>query len=204
MSITEYNGAAIVAMTGHNCVAIAADRRLGAQAQTVSTTFDKLFQMGPKVYVGLPGLATDVLTVSQRLAFKLKMYTMREERDIEPQSLTMLISSMLYEKRFGPYFVEPIIAGLDSDNQPYVASTDLIGCPMETRDFVVGGTSSQQLYGMCESLYRPNMEPDDLFETVSQALLNAVDRDALAGWGGIVHIIEPDKITTRTLKARMD
>lgn len=32
-------------------------------------------------------------------------------------------------------------------------------------------------------------EPEDLFETVSQALLNAVDRDALSGWGAIVHIM---------------
>lgn len=32
-------------------------------------------------------------------------------------------------------------------------------------------------------------EPDDLFETLSQALLNAVDRDALSGWGAVVHIM---------------
>lgn len=100
--------------------------------------------------------------------------------------------------------MEPIVAGLDKNNVPYVASTDLIGCPNEPEDFAVGGTSSEQLYGMCESLWRPDMEPDELFETISQALLNAFDRDALAGWGGVVHVIEKDKITTRRLKARMD
>ncbi|EDQ89443.1 uncharacterized protein MONBRDRAFT_32253 [Monosiga brevicollis MX1] len=203
-SIMEYNGSAMVAMTGKGCIAIAADRRLGAQAQTVATDFQKLFQMGPTLFVGLPGLATDVQTFSQRLTFKLKLYKLREERDIEPKALTNLISSMLYEKRFGPYFIEPLIAGLDKDGQPYVASTDVIGCPMETTDFVVGGTSSDQLFGMCESLYKPNMEPDELFEVVSQALLNAQDRDALAGWGGVVHIVEKDKVTTRTLRGRMD
>lgn len=61
---------------------------------------------------------------------------------------------------------------------------------------------------------------DELSEAISQALLNAVDRDALSGWGGIVHIMfvgasilnepqitlhsEKDKITTKTLKGRMD
>jgi 20S proteasome subunit beta 3 len=59
----EYNGAAIVAMVGKECVAIAADTRLGAQAQTVAFDFQKMFQMGPKLFVGLPGLATDVLTM---------------------------------------------------------------------------------------------------------------------------------------------
>ncbi len=28
---------------------------------------------------------------------------------------------------------------------------------MVTEDFVVGGTCSEQLYGMCESLWRPDM-----------------------------------------------
>lgn len=59
----EYNGAAIVAMVGKECVAIASDLRLGIQAQTVSTDFQKVFEMNDKLYVGLPGLATDVLTV---------------------------------------------------------------------------------------------------------------------------------------------
>ncbi len=48
-------------------------------------------------------------------------------------------------------------------------------------------------------------EPEDLFETISQTLLNAVDRDAFSGWGAIVHGCRtPDKILTRTLKGRMD
>lgn len=60
--------------------------------------------------------------------------------------------------RFGPYFVEPVIAGLDpKTDEPYIATMDLIGCPMETKDFVVGGTCSEQLYGMCESLWNPDM-----------------------------------------------
>lgn len=62
-SILEYNGAAIIAMKGRDCVAIASDRRFGIQAQTVSTNFQKIFEMGPRLYIGLPGLATDVQTV---------------------------------------------------------------------------------------------------------------------------------------------
>ena len=50
--------------------------------------------------------------------------------------------------RFGPYFVEPIVAGFERDNgNPYVSSCDLIGCTMTPGDFVVGGTCSEQLYG---------------------------------------------------------
>ena len=90
------------------------------------------------------------------------------------------------------------------------------------QDFVVSGTASSKLFGMAEALWEPNLGPEDLFETISQALLNvrtfqnltlhlclitnvqAVDRDAFSGWGAVVYVIEKDKVTKRTLKARMD
>lgn len=34
---------------------------------------------------------------------------------------------------------------------------DLLGAGLLTEDFVLAGTCSENLYGMCESLYRPNM-----------------------------------------------
>lgn len=66
------------------------------------------------------------------------------------------------------------------------------------------GCGEEQAYGMCETLWRPNMEPDELFESISQALMNALDREASSGWGAIVTIIEKDKVTKRHLKTRMD
>ncbi|XP_046569909.1 proteasome subunit beta type-3-like [Haliotis rubra] len=205
MSILTYNGASIIAMKGKDCVAIASDRRFGIQAQTINMEFDKIFEMGPHLYIGLPGLATDVQTISQRLKFRLNLYELRENRNIKPKTFMSMVSNLLYERRFGPYFVEPVIAGLDTKTgEPYIASMDLIGCPMETDDFVVSGTCSEQMYGMCESLWEPDLAPDDLFETISQALMNAFDRDAVSGWGGVVYIIEKDKVTKKLLKTRMD
>jgi 20S proteasome subunit beta 3 len=58
-----YNGGSVVAMTGKNCIAIASDKRFGLQYCTVSMDFPKVFEMGPHLYLGLAGLATDVQTV---------------------------------------------------------------------------------------------------------------------------------------------
>ncbi|RKP09315.1 nucleophile aminohydrolase, partial [Thamnocephalis sphaerospora] len=197
-SILEYNGGSLVAMVGKNCVAIATDKRLGMQALTVSTEFPKVFSATDRVYYGLAGLATDVQTVSELLRYKVNMYRMSEERIIQPQTFAHLVSSTF----FGPYFTEPVIAGLDKNDQPFICAMDLIGCINFAKDFVVAGTSSANLFGMCESLWEPDLEPEDLFETISQALINAVDRDALSGWGAVVHIITPESVTTRTLKTR--
>lgn len=194
-----------MAMKGKKCVAIAADKRFGIQTQTLALDFQKIFEMGPHLYLGLPGLATDTQTVHERLKFRLNLYELKESRRIHPKTFGNMVSNMLYEKRFGPYFVEPVIAGLDPKTfEPYVCSMDLIGCINEPEDFVVAGTCTEQLYGVCEALWEPDLEPDDLFEIISQALTNALDRDPVSGWGAVVHIIEKDKVTTKNLKTRMD
>ena len=54
MSIMSYNGGAVMTMKGKNCVAIAADRRFGIQAQMVTTDFQKIFSMGDRIYIGWP------------------------------------------------------------------------------------------------------------------------------------------------------
>ncbi len=152
-----------------------------------------------------------------------------------------------------PYFVSPVVAGLDpKTGAPFICGFDSIGCIDFAKDFIVSGTASEQLFGMCESLWEPDLVrpcflslslslpralpllpglacwfiqiyntcgtnlkliksprvekqgPDDLFETISQALLSAVDRDALSGWGAHVYVIEKNKVTKRLLKGRQD
>lgn len=157
------------------------------------------------------------------------MYTIKEEREIEPETFAHLVSSTLYEHRFGPYFIEPVIAGISKTpsggTKPFIAATDLIGCLNTAKDFVVAGTASEKLFGVAEGLWEPDLGPEDLFETISQTLMNAVDRDAFSGWGCIVHVMfvfsyvsffftnsffstyfcrTKDQIVTRTLKGRMD
>ena len=204
MSIMSYNGAAIIGMSGKDCVGIAADRRLGIQGQTLATDFQKVFPLADKVYVGLGGLATDVQTLHQLLKFRIGLYELREERQMSPQVLAHTLSATLYEKRFGPYFVEPVVVGLDEKGQPYLSTSDLIGATATADDFCVSGTCTENLHGMCESLYRKDMDPEQLFETLAQCVMSSTDRDALSGNGCIVHVITKDGVMTREVKGRQD
>ncbi|KAF8140518.1 20S proteasome subunit beta 3 [Boletus edulis] len=199
MSALEYNGGSVIAMVGKDCVAIASDLRLGTQALGISSNFQRVFPMTDRLYVGLPGLGTDVTTLYERFRYRVNMYTIKEEREINPETFAHMVSSTLYQHRFGPYFIEPVVAGLSKSPtgalKPFIAAMDLIGCINFAKDFVVAGTASSKLYGVAE---------EDLFETISQTLLNAVDRDAFSGWGAVVHVITKDRVISRTLKARMD
>jgi 20S proteasome subunit beta 3 len=85
------------------------------------------------------------------------MYKLNEDREIAPKTFAHLVASTLYEKRFGPYFVEPIVAGLNPDGTPFIAAMDLIGCINFAKDFVVCGTAADMMFGMCESLWEPDL-----------------------------------------------
>ncbi len=62
-SILEYNGSGLIAMVGKDCVAICSDTRYGVQQVTISTDLQRVFQMHDKLFMGLPGLVTDVQTL---------------------------------------------------------------------------------------------------------------------------------------------
>ena len=95
----QYNGAAVIAMAGKDCIAIASDRRYGIRNQTVGCEMQKVFQMSDKVMVGLTGLASDQQTLLQKFRFRSNMYRLREERDIGCRAFSNMVSSLLYEKR---------------------------------------------------------------------------------------------------------
>ena len=157
-----------------------------------------------------------------RFQFRHNLYKLREDRNMKPTTFAHFVSALLYEKRceprsspparsasrpaasFGPYYCEPVIAGLEPDGTPYVTGMDLLGAMAPAEDFVVSGNNTDSLLGVCESMYKPGLEPEELFEVISQCLLAAVNRDCLSGWGGVVHVITKEGCTTRTLRGRMD
>lgn len=66
---------------------------------TLNMDFQRIFPMTNDVYIGLTGLGSDVLTMSQKLKYKVNMYKLSEEREIKPRAFAHLVSSTLYEKR---------------------------------------------------------------------------------------------------------
>lgn len=145
MSIFDYNGSAIVAMAGKECVAIGSDLRFGIQTQTLATDFKKVERLHDQLYFGLSGLGTDAQTLSHFFKFRHNLYRLKEERNMRPSTFGEFVSSVLYERRFAPYFIAPVIAGLEPDGTPYLTSMDSIGAMEESYDFVLAGFPSCSL-----------------------------------------------------------
>mmetsp|Transcript_15538 Transcript_15538/g.37178 ORF Transcript_15538/g.37178 Transcript_15538/m.37178 type:complete len:314 (-) Transcript_15538:50-991(-) len=128
-------------------------------------------------------------------------------RRISPRSMAALTSRILYGRRQSPYFVEPIVAGLEQERvglrdhhqsgappvvpryRPFLCSHDVIGAQSKSHSFVCSGAASKSMHGTAEALWQPDLEPEELVRVCGRAFLSALERDCLSGYGAIVYLI---------------
>jgi len=202
--ILSFYGGSLLAMAGKGCVSIVSDYRMGNGPITVSKTFKRVFKITDRILLGLAHFMPDGQYLLKKAEKHVSLFRLAEGRDIEPEEFASLLSAILYSRRDSPLYASPVIAGISSDNVPYVCEMDSLGCKCEPGSFVAEGSAANNLMGLCEALYREGMDEEELFTTSIQAFLNAVGRDALSGWGAECVILSPDKCVVRSVKGRCD
>lgn len=224
------NGGSILAMSGENCVAMAVDKRLGSGPQMVHTIPRTVFIPNERVLVGFTGLEGDVQTFRSQLSIAAEdkvgrfgffsnddVHDVDNEQykcDISPIGTSTLISHLLYgRRRTRPFYVEPIIVGLESVSEsdldsaqiqddrassdvkiatkfkPFLCSQDIIGAKSTSDAFVCAGAASKSLYGTAEALWRPGLTPEQLVQVCGKAFLSALERDCLSGYGAVLYLV---------------
>lgn len=202
--ISTHYGGSILAIKEKDAVMIVNDKRMGTGPITVGLERSSVHKIGNKAYVGFSGFLPDSQGVLSKLKNYVNFFEVNEGREINVEELKNLLSFLLYEERTrSPYYVESIVVGIDITGSPRAFSMDCLGCVSEYH-FVSTGTASNNLTGLAETLYTENMSTDDLFTCGMQVFLNAVDRDALSGWGADCYIIKNDQIIKRTVEGRND
>ena len=198
----SYNGSGIVAMVGKNCVAVGTDTRLGVGFQTVATNSQKVFLMQDDILLCITGLASDIQTFYKKMRLKLNMYRLRENRDMKARTFASLVGTTLYEHRFGPFFIFPVVVGLQ-DGKPVICGYDYIGTQADTEGFITIGTAGENFLPLCESYFKEGLEAEELEDIVSNVLVSGCDRDILSGLGGQVYLMTEEKVTIKCLKTKM-
>ncbi|KAL0232133.1 hypothetical protein PCE1_003129 [Barthelona sp. PCE] len=200
----EINGGAMMAMTGKSCIAIGYDSKIGNNAEFLGKDFERVFRINDECYYGLAGMASDVQTLHSTMKFHSNLYKMKEKRDMDVEAFTHMLSHEQYIKRWSPFYVEGIIAGFDKDGKPRVYGTDIIGDITEPHDFIVAGTCEENLMGMAETFWRPDLEEEELMHAVAHAMQGALNRDAISGWKLHVTVVTKEHVRTVVLRSRQD
>ena len=70
--------------------------------------------MQDNILLGLAGLATDIVTFHRKMKYKLKLYQLREGKNMKPETFARLVGTTLYEHRKAPFYLMPCVIGLDN------------------------------------------------------------------------------------------
>jgi len=206
------NGGSIVAIGGPGFVVIASDTRLSTGYSILTRDQPKLTTLNNSTVLGCSGCWCDVLSLTRLISVKMKLYKHEHQKEMNTGAVAQMLVTLLYNKRFFPYYVSNVVAGLDEDGQGVVYSYDPVGhCSKET--FHAGGSSGALLQPLLDSQVghrNMNIKPKDPI-TLEQAIkitkdvfISAAERDILTGDGVLLKIITPTGILEERFPLRID
>ncbi|XP_064099061.1 proteasome subunit beta type-1-like [Macrobrachium nipponense] len=214
MSFSPYadNGGTTVAIAGDDFVMVASDTRLPRGFNIYTRDQRKVFGLTTKTMLASTGCWADVLTLNKVLQARLTMYSHEHHDVMSTTAIAQLLSTMLYWKRFFPYYVSNILAGLDEEGKGVVYHYDPVG-HMEKLTFSAAGASVAQIQPLLDNQIEaknikdgkpPKMTKELAHQLIHDSFVSAAERDINTGDGVIIYTITKDGTTEETVKLRRD
>ncbi|KAK9500306.1 hypothetical protein O3M35_001591 [Rhynocoris fuscipes] len=206
------NGGSVVAVAGDDFAIIASDTRLSTGFQIYTRGQSKLFKLSDKTVLGSTGCWCDVLSLTRLVQTRMKMYLYEHNKEMSTSAVAQMLSITLYYKRFFPYYVSNILAGLDINGKGVVASYDPIG-HYELARYRAGGSAGALLQPLLDNQLgmknQQNVEDksyslEKALAIVKDTFISAAERDIFTGDSISIIIITKDGIQEDSFELRKD
>lgn len=125
------NGGSTLGITGETFAILAGDTR-STSGYNINTRYEpKLFRIGDDdkspIVLSVVGFAADGHALKERLDTIVKMYKYQHGKSMSVKACAQRLSTILYQKRFFPYYVHAILGGLDEEGRGALYSYDPVG-----------------------------------------------------------------------------
>jgi 20S proteasome subunit beta 6 len=97
---------------------------------------------GAQILLSVVGFAADGNALKERLDTMVRMYKYQHGKSMSVGACAQRLSTILYEKRFFPYYVHAILAGLDEEGKGALYSYDPVGSYEREQCRAAGAASS--------------------------------------------------------------
>jgi len=215
------NGGTTLGIAGEDFAIIAGDTR-HTSGYSINTRYaPKVFRIGgnedneegAKIILSVVGFAADGSALKERLDSIVKMYRYQHGKDMTVKACAQRLATILYQKRFFPYYTHAILGGLDEEGKGAIYSYDPVGS-YEREQCRAGGAASSLIMPFLDNQvnfknqYIPGsgeghaLEPKkavllprkDVEELVKDAFSSAVERHIEVGDGLQMLVITKDGI----------
>lgn len=201
-----------MAIAGEDFVVIGGDTRLSSGFSIHTRNQKKLFRLSEMTVLGCSGCWCDTLTLTRVLAARIQMYYHEHQKMMATPAVAQMLSTMLYYKRFFPYYIANILAGLDNEGKGCVYSYDPIG-HCERSNYRAGGSAGALLQPLLDNqiglknMQNVDKSPVSLERALSilkDVFISAAERDIYTGDSIIINIITKDGIKEESFELRKD
>ena len=129
------NGGSTLGITGKDFAILAGDTRSTSGYNINSRYAPKVYKIGgddttgegAKIVLSLVGFAADGTALKERLNTIVKLYRYQHGKDMTVAACAQRLATILYSKRFFPYYVQAILGGLDEEGKGALYSYDPVG-----------------------------------------------------------------------------
>lgn len=207
-----HNGGTILAIAGEDFSVIGSDTRLSEGFSIHSRDCPKTYKLTDTTVLGCAGFHGDVLTLTKIVEARLKMYEHEHNKQMTSSAVAAMLSTMLYHRRFFPYYVYNIIGGLDEEGKGCVYSFDPVGS-YEREDYRAGGSAGSILQPLLDNqigfknMQNVKKEPlsqEKAIKLIKDVFISAAERDIYTGDQLQIQIITKDGVRTETFPLRRD
>lgn len=181
-------GATAVGITYDGGVVIASERRVAYGNFVVSKTTKKTFKITDYVGACCAGMVADMQVLAMQMRALTKIRKMELKRDIPPNSVAKMMSSLMYERRFYPLLTQVIVGGVDGN--PAIYTLDPLGSVLPD-DYAAVGTGAEMALGVLDQEYKSKMKEKEAVALVIKSIKSATMRDAASGDG--IDVLVADK-----------
>jgi proteasome beta subunit len=134
----------------------------------------------------------DAQQMARLMTVECSLYNIRRGRPMTVAAASTLLSNILNNNRYYPFYVQLLVGGID-DSGPSVYSVDALGGATREEEIVATGSGSPMAYGVLEDRYRKGMTSDEAVALAVRAVRAAIKRDAGSGEGIHVVVITRDE-----------
>ena len=183
-------GTTTVALTCKDGVVLAADRRATMGTMIAHKRTRKVYKLDDNLGMTTAGLVGDLQILNRYVTAEVELYKLKRGAPMSVEACATLTANILAGRRYFPYWVQLIVAGLDSKGS-HVYSLDMAGGSIPDK-YVSTGSGSLYVYGVLEDHFREDMDLKDAIDLAIRSVHTAMKRDAATGEGIDVATISKD------------
>jgi proteasome beta subunit len=174
-------GTTTVGLTCSDGVVMATEKRATMGYLISHKNTQKLFRIDEHMGLTVAGLVGDAQALARWLTAEVSLYKTKRGQDMTVKAASTLLSNILNNAKFAPFYVQLVLGGVDRDGS-HVYSLDAAGGNIPD-DYVTTGSGSPYVYGVLEDSYKPGLSVSDGVDIAVRGLTAAMARDAGSGNG---------------------